>query len=114
MNQCNLGMDSCHPSYVWPNEHSWSDWTIDSNNVVYFHITKGVQAKEAFKINGSLKVLGDVIEAIKKNQKHVPFRFADKVLECFFFFFREASFDEVLPCAYDASKDVRQNPNDLD
>jgi len=34
----------------------------------------GVQAKEAFKINGSLKVLGDVIEAIKKNQKHVPFR----------------------------------------
>lgn len=34
----------------------------------------GVQAKEAFKINGSLKVLGDVIEAIKKNQKHIPFR----------------------------------------
>jgi len=34
----------------------------------------GVQAKEAFKINGSLKTLGDVIEAIKKNQKHIPFR----------------------------------------
>lgn len=34
----------------------------------------GAQAKEAFNINGSLKVLGDVIEAIKKNQKHIPFR----------------------------------------
>jgi len=34
----------------------------------------GTTAKEAFKINGSLKVLGDVIEAIKKNQSHVPFR----------------------------------------
>lgn len=34
----------------------------------------GMQATEAFKINGSLKVLGDVIEAIKKNQKHVNFR----------------------------------------
>jgi len=34
----------------------------------------GATAKEAFKINGSLKVLGDVIEAIKKNQNHVPFR----------------------------------------
>jgi len=34
----------------------------------------GVHAKEAFKINGSLKSLGDVIEAIKKGNKHINFR----------------------------------------
>ena len=41
-----------------------------------FYPLTGTTAKEAFKINGSLKVLGDVIEAIKKNQSHVPFRYA--------------------------------------
>ena len=34
----------------------------------------GAQANEAFKINGSLKSLGDVIEAILKNHDHIPFR----------------------------------------